>query len=166
MLLMPLPAFRVHVSNQSQGRVSFAHARARLSDDAQSVEAMDPGTVRARIDSDLQARRNRQNGSIAPDQITNIRAAVDALPLIKPQTEIAPQSDWHGYASFRMETDQPITHLVFVLEGVTLDDKPLSPFRVPFIVERRHAARACPDGSQATPLGVCAGDELEISPAA
>jgi hypothetical protein len=165
MLLMPLPAFRLHVTNQSQGKLSFAHAHARLGDDAQTVEAMDPGRVRARIDTDVLARRNRQNGSISDDQMTNIRAVVDALPLLKAETEIAPQSDWHGYAAFSFESDQPITHLVFVLEGVTLDGKPLEPFRVPFVVERRHASRACKDGSPATPLGVCPGDEQELVPA-
>jgi hypothetical protein len=165
MRLMPLPAFRVTISNNSEGKVGFAHAHARLSDDAQTVDSLDAGEVRRRVDVDVQMRRNRQNGSITPEEMTNIRAAIDKLPLLKTDTVIDPQHDWHGYASFRMESAQPITHLVFLLEGVTLDDKPLPPFRVPFVVERRHSARACKDGSVATPLGVCPGDDEEMWPA-
>jgi hypothetical protein len=165
MLLIPLPSFRIHVTNESGQALSFAHARARLDDDVHAVDAISPTVVRDELDKQLVLRRNRSNETIGIDQVSAIRAAVDNMPLLRTDTSVPADGEWHGYASFKFESEQPVTHLALLVEGLEVNGQPVAPFRFPFAVERRHAARACADGSVATPLGYCKGDENELSPA-
>jgi hypothetical protein len=165
LLMVPLPTFKLRVTNGSDQAVSFAQAKIRLEDDVQGVDRVDIAGVREEIQRQIVNRRNRQGVTINSDQFSRVQGAADDLPLLKPDHVVAAATEWRGYVSFRFQSEQPITRLVLRIENVMLDGKPLPPFRFPFVVQRRNASRACKDGSVATPLGLCPGDEKELLPA-
>jgi hypothetical protein len=162
--LVSLPAFRVHISNHSGHAIKLDATKITLDDDHQQITALSVEEARAWIDGELRARENMGGRKLNQEQLQLVRGAISDLPLFKKDKVIADGEEWQGFVTFKIETERPIEHVTLRLDNLKLDEESQS-FKFAYTVERRHGTRACKDGSAATPLGVCPGDEQETDPA-
>jgi hypothetical protein len=163
--IVPLPAFRLRIGNHSGHALKLDGVRAQLSDGGKTVEMVPASEVRGAVERDLIDQQQRLGRKWAPDTLRHVREAVAFLPLAGASPEIPDGGEWVGYVAFHFESEQPVERVSLALDGMKLDDAAAPPFKFPFMVEHKRAMRACKDGSVATTLGVCPGDEDETSPA-
>jgi hypothetical protein len=166
--LMPLPALRVTIRNNSDRALSFRGATFVSDGGSWTVLTTHRETVPRAIDRLLSADpqmwelrerlgpyeswpRLLRDGRMAP--VLQVRAAAERVPLVSSTLEVLPNTVWEGAMSIVPSDDKPPTSGLVTLRwhGLQLGDTPVEDrvFSVDVAVPRRQFVR-CGDGHIAT----------------
>lgn len=105
--LVPLPAFQIHILNQTAKPVSLAQAQIQVEDDSHRSYSplMDPVSIKGRLVADMHG----MNESIANDRdlMEALLREVHQLRLLNPSVTVQPGEKWIGYLVLNTNAHNP-----------------------------------------------------------